>query len=220
VSQLEHTFLFADLAGFTALTEAHGDEPAAEVAGEFSHAVRELLPRFSAREVKAIGDALMLRGSDPAATVRLGLEIVEEVGKQHGFPMVRVGMHTGPGIERNGDWFGAAVNLAARVSGVAAGGDVLLTESTKAAASELHGVVLRERGRHAFKNVVASVLVYAAAREGERNPRGLPIDPVCRMAVDPQHSAGRLTHAGVEYHFCSLECAARFAAAPDDYTGG
>jgi adenylate cyclase len=203
------------------LTEAHGDEPAAEIADEFCRAVRELLPHFSAQEVKTIGDALMLRGSDASATVRLGLEIVEEVGKQHGFPMVRAGMHTGPGVERNGDWFGAAVNLAARVSGVASGGDVLLTESTRSAASELHGLVLRERGRHAFKNVVGPVMIYAAVREGECNPEdGLPIDPVCRMAVDLQHSAGRLSHAGVEYHFCSLECAARFAAAPDVYTEG
>ena len=115
------TFLFADLAGFTALTEAHGDDQAADLVGGFCAAVRELLAAHQAREVKAIGDALMLRAVDAAAAIRLGLCIVHDVGAQHGFPLVRVGMHTGPAVERDGDWFGATVNLAARVSAAASG---------------------------------------------------------------------------------------------------
>ncbi|TMK40383.1 MAG: YHS domain-containing protein [Actinobacteria bacterium] len=221
VSGRPHTFLFADLAGFTALTEAHGDEQAVALVGEFGAAVRRLLADHRAQEVKSIGDAVMIRGDEPAAAIRLGLKIVHEVGEQHGFPVVRVAMHTGSALERHGDWFGATVNLAARVSGAASGGEVLLTDATRAAAGGLEGVELRERGRTTLKNVGEPMLLYAAVQAGERDPEdGLPIDPVCRMAVDPEHSAGRLTHADVEYHFCSLECAARFAAAPDDYTEG
>jgi adenylate cyclase len=52
------TFLFADLSGFTALTEAHGDEQAADLTGGFCVAVRGLLAEHQAHEVKAIGDAL------------------------------------------------------------------------------------------------------------------------------------------------------------------
>src|SRR5207245_236353 len=133
---------------FTALTEAHGDRQAADVAAEFSTAVRRWLSSHVAEEVKTIGDALMIRGGDPAAAIRLGLRIVEDVGRQHGFPTVRVGMNTGQALERDGDWFGSTVNIAARVSGVASGGEVLLTETTKVAAAELGGVDLRERGRH------------------------------------------------------------------------
>ena len=69
-----------------------------------------------------------------------------------------------------------------------------------------------------MKNVGQPVLLFAAVREGERDSGGLPIDPVCRMAVDPEHGAGRLSFEGVEYHFCSLECAGAFAAAPPRYT--
>src|SRR2546422_2240767 len=209
-----HTFLFADLAGFTALTEAHGDRQAADVAAEFSVAVRALLPSHAAEEVKTIGDALMIRGGDPAEAIRLGLGIVEDVGTQHGFPAVRVGMNTGQALEREGDWFGATVNIAARVSGLASGGEVLLTETTKVAARELGGVHLHERGRHELKNIGEPVLIFAAVREGARDPAGLPIDPVCRMAVNPEHSAGRLSYEGVEFYFCSLECARAFAADP------
>jgi class 3 adenylate cyclase len=84
------TFLFADLSGFTALTEAHGDEQAADLVGGFCVAVRQLLAAHQAQEVKTIGDALMLRTSDAAAAIRLGLCIVHDVGAQHGFPLVRV----------------------------------------------------------------------------------------------------------------------------------
>jgi YHS domain-containing protein len=62
------------------------------------------------------------------------------------------------------------------------------------------------------------VLLFAAAREGQRDSTGLPIDPVCRMAVDPEHSAGQLSYEGVEYQFCSLECAGAFAADPERYS--
>ena len=205
------TFLFADLSGFTALTEAHGDEQAADLVGGFCVAVRQLLGGHQAQEVKTIGDALMLRTADAGAAIRLGLCIVHDVGARHGFPLVRVGMHTGPAVERGGDWFGATVNLAARVSAAAGGGEALLTEATKTAAGEVAGVELRERGRWPFRNVGAPVPVYAAIRHGKRSSLGLPIDPVCRMAVDPWHGAGRLTHQGVEYCFCSLECAGAFA---------
>jgi len=214
------TFLFADLSGFTALTEAHGDEQAADLVGGFCVAVRRLLAAHQAQEVKSIGDALMLRTGDAAAAIRLGLCIVHDVGAQHGFPLVRVGMHTGPAVERGGDWFGATVNLAARLSAAAAGGDALLTATTRTAAGDVHGVELRERGRWTFRNVTEPVPVYAAVRQGARSPAGLPIDPVCRMAVDPWHSAGRLTHEGVEYCFCSLGCAGAFAQHPATYTAG
>jgi adenylate cyclase len=212
------TFLFADLSGFTALTEAHGDEQAADLVDGFCVAVRQLLDEYRAQEVKTIGDALMLRSGDAAAAIRVGLCIVHDVGSQHGFPLVRVGMHTGPAVERAGDWFGTTVNLAARVSAAAAGGEALLTAATQAAAGGVEGVELRERGRRAFRNVAAPVQVYAAVRQGTRSSSGLPVDPVCRMAVDPGHGAGRLSYEGVEYCFCSLGCAGAFAQHPSRYT--
>src|SRR5215216_4346951 len=214
------TFLFADLSGFTALTEAHGDAQAADLVGGFCGAVRRLLAANQAQEGKTSGDAVMPRISDAAAAIRFGRWIVHDVGAQHGFPMVRVGMHTGPAVERGGDWFGATVNLAARLSAAAAGGDALLTAATRAAAGGVEGVELRERGRWTFRNVTEPVPVYAAVRQGTHSSAGLPIDPVCRMAVDPWHSAGRLTHEGVEYCFCSLGCAGAFAQHPATYAAG
>jgi class 3 adenylate cyclase len=212
----EQTFLFADLAGFTALTEAHGDEDAADLAADFCGCVRALLSDYEAEEVKTIGDAIMVRCSDPGRAIELGLRIVEEVGGRPGFPVVRVGMHTGPATERQGDWFGSAVNVAARVSAAAGGDEVLLGEATYEAAGNVPEIELRRHGEHRFKHVREPVRLYRALRAGAAALER-PIDPVCRMAVDPNQAAGTLEYEDTTYCFCSLECARAFSEAPASY---
>src|SRR5205085_6828323 len=156
------TFLFADIAGYTALTEAHGDAQAADLVAEFFHAVSEELPTWGGTHVKTIGDALMLRIPDPAQAVLLGLRITHELLLGHGAPAVRVGLHHGPAIERNGDYFGAAVNLAARVAAVAIGGEVLLTAHTAALAPTLEGILYQPRGRQTLRNIREPVELFVA----------------------------------------------------------
>jgi adenylate cyclase len=212
-----HTFIFADMSGFTALTEAHGDEAAADLVAELSAAVSPRLTRRRAEQVKSIGDALMIRGDDPVEAIRLALEIVHEVGGHDRFPTIRAGLHTGPATERDGDWFGATVNLAARVAGRAAGGEVLLTEMTRAAVGPADNLMMRERGRIQLRNVSEPVFLFGAMRRGVVSTRDLPVDPVCRMAVEPENAAGSLDHGGARYFFCSLQCAGRFAADPERY---
>jgi len=140
-SAITATFMFADIAGFTALTEAHGDQEAAKLVGDFCDAVDAELPEFGGTQVKTIGDALMLHIPDPGKAVLLGLRIAHDVLQGHGAPAVRVGMHHGPAIERGGDYIGSAVNIAARVSAAATGGGVLLTAQTAAAAPQVEGVL-------------------------------------------------------------------------------
>lgn len=224
----QHTFLFADLSGFTALTEAHGDDEAADLAGGFFAEARALLAEHGAEEVKTLGDAVMIRCGSASEAIRLALRLVQEVGARHGFPSVRVGVHTGAAVEREGDWFGATVNLAARVSAAAAGGEVLLTEAAAAGAGATGGgelgsvhphgdVVLRPRGRRELRNVAEPVELFEASCEASRSAEGFPVDPVCRMAVDPENAAGRLTYEGVEFHFCSLHCVRAFSERPERY---
>jgi adenylate cyclase len=211
-----HTFLFADLAGFTALTEAHGDQQAADLAHEFSRAAEALLPRHGAEQIKTIGDALMLRIDTPAAAITPGLALTHDLLADSGYPTIRVGMHHGPAVRRAGDWFGATVNLAARVSGLARGGEVLLTEATRKSAGQVEGVRFEAHGVHHLRNVTEPVKVLSAiVTKGAH--REVDVDPVCRMAVDPDGAVGSLTHQGRRYFFCSLECAARFAGHPELY---
>jgi class 3 adenylate cyclase/YHS domain-containing protein len=213
------TFLFADIAGYTALTEAHGDEQAADLVAEFFDAVSQELPTWGGTNVKTIGDALMLRIPDPAQAVQLGLRITHELLRGHGAPAVRVGLHHGPAIERDGDYFGATVNLAARVAAVATGGEVLLTSHTAALAPALEGIFYQPRGRQTLRNIREPVELFAAIPQGQPVHGKLPIDPVCQMAVDPEHAAGRLIFEDAAYFFCTLACAAAFAKHPERFTG-
>jgi adenylate cyclase len=211
------TFLFADIAGFTALTEAHGDEEAAALVAGFCDAVRAELPAAGAAHVKSIGDALMLRVPDPGPAILLGLRITRELMRAHGAPAVRVGLHHGAAVERDGDYFGATVNLAARVSGVATGGEVLLTAHTASLVPQLEGVLYEARGRQTMRNVREPVELVAAVPEGEATQGRLVVDPVCRMAVDPARAAGRLIYEDAAYCFCTLACAGDFARQPERF---
>jgi adenylate cyclase len=214
----QQTFLFADLAGFTALTEVHGDEVAADAVSDFCRDVRELLPEFEAEQVKSIGDAVMVRVPEASSAIELAVRLIGEVGTRHGSLAVRVGAHTGPAVHRDGDWFGAAVNLTARVAAVADRGEILMTEVTRSAAGgALSTYEVEKRPGQTFKNIAEPVTVYALTLASQPDLADLPIDPVCRMAVDPSEAVERRVHDGVEVYFCSAECAAVFARHPERY---
>lgn len=83
------TFLFADLAGFTALTETHGDEDAADVVARFYDLTRASLIGES-RLMKTIGDAVMIVADQPQAAVLTALRLVAAV---------RAGLHSGSAAE-------------------------------------------------------------------------------------------------------------------------
>lgn len=209
----ERTFLFVDLAGFTALTEAHGDRQAADLAQRFAGLSREALDAED-RLVKSIGDAVLLAAPNPKAGLMLCGRLLDQLGAEPNFPAPRTGMHHGPAVERNGDFFGAAVNLAARVAAQAFGGQVLATESVVEAARSA-GISVVDLGTFRFKNISEETRLF----EIHVGPRieGGAIDPVCRMRVEREDAAGRLRYRDADYWFCSLDCAARFAAAPDSY---
>jgi adenylate cyclase len=199
----------------------HGDEEAADLVTRFAAEVRVALPDYGAEEIKTIGDAVMIRAGEPERAVRLAIAIVHDLGRRHGHPAVRAGIHTGPAVERDGDWFGASVNLAARVSAAASGGEVLITAATASRITGDRGeprLHLSPRGTRELRNVARPVELLHATCDFTRDLEGLPIDPVCRMGVDPGHAAGTLVHEGVKYCFCSLDCVRRFAESPERYS--
>jgi adenylate cyclase len=212
------TFLFADLASYTVLTEVHGDEEAARIVEAYCDDLRQLLSEHHGHEVKTIGDAMLVRVPDADQAVLLGTRAALELGgAAHGSPSVRVGMHFGTAIEKSGDYFGHTVNVAARVSAIAGAGEVLVTDDVVRAAGAVESVQFIERGRHVLKGIEEPVLIHLAVAAGEHSPEGLPIDPVCQMAVDPGRAAASVFHEGSRYHLCSLRCLRLFAAHPEHY---
>jgi adenylate cyclase len=206
--------MFADLAGYTALTDVHGDQEAIALLDDYLSALRALVAEHGGSEVKSIGDALLVRAPDAEQALLLGLRATTEIGARHGSPSVRVGMHHGEAIEREGDYFGQTVNIAARVSALASAGEVLVTGAARDAAGEVEGVRFHQRGLQRLRGISEPVSIYLAS---SGTAAELPIDPVCRMAVDPERAAGALELEGVRYHFCSLDCARRFAEQPEHF---
>jgi adenylate cyclase len=162
----DHTFLFADLVGFTALTDAEGDERAAAVGAALQRHARELAGPHGAEVVKAMGDAAMLRCGDPAAAIRLALCLVAQVEADPRLPPVRVGIHSGSAVSHDGDWYGRAVNVASRLCSVAAGGEVLVSEETLGRAGGQSAISVGERRLHWLKNVTEPVAARAAESHG------------------------------------------------------
>jgi adenylate cyclase len=122
---------FADLAGYTRLTEEAGEEQAVDVVERFVAGVEATLPD-DARVVKTIGDEVMVVGSDAAALVDWAVGYQRLAANAR--PRPRIGMHSGAALYRDGDYYGRAVNLAARVAARAAGGEVLVTRPVMDAA--------------------------------------------------------------------------------------
>lgn len=123
LGRLRVAIAFADLAGYTRLTEEAGEEEAVGAVERFVEAVENTLPE-DARVIKTIGDEVMVVGSDPAALVDWAVGFQQLMTER---PLPRIGVHYGETMYRDGDYYGRAVNLAARVAARAAGGEVVVT---------------------------------------------------------------------------------------------
>jgi hypothetical protein len=131
-------------------------------------------------------------------------------------------MHTGQALERGGDWFGTTINIAARVSGIATGGEVLLTQATRAAAGNRDGIYLSERGRHPLKNIGEPVLLFAAVRDGERDDAGLAIDPAVWVAhrfLGSAESHDAVGFRGTLQRFAQLVRSSKEVAVREQHSG-
>jgi len=131
LGRLRVAIAFADLAGYTRLTEEAGEEEAVDMVERFVESVEDTLPE-DARVVKTIGDEVMIVGADPAALVDWAVGFQQLNAGQR--PLPRIGVHSGDTLYRDGDYYGRAVNLASRVGARAAGGEVLVTQRVVEAA--------------------------------------------------------------------------------------
>jgi len=120
--RLPAAVVFVDLSGFTSLTAAMGDVAAAEVVERFAGIVRNVIGRSPGQVVKQIGDGFLLLFPDAGSAVRSSVALEQQVSREPQFPSVRGGIHWGPVLYREGDYVGAAVNVAARLLAEAAPG--------------------------------------------------------------------------------------------------
>jgi adenylate cyclase len=148
---------FLDITGFTRLTE----EPA-DLATRLATLVRRASQEHGGTPVKWLGDGVMFYFREPGAAVLAALEMVEVVGRR-GLPPAHVGIHAGPVVFQDGDYFGRTVNLAARIADYARPGEVLVSQEVVGAA-EGGPVTFTEIGPVELKGVPGTLRLHIARR--------------------------------------------------------
>jgi len=141
---------FADMVGFTLLSQHLGGDELAVVVRRFEEISYDVVAAHGGRVVKTIGDEVMFVVSDSAAAARIGLDLAAAYADDDLLGDVRVGLAAGPVLVRDGDYFGATVNLAARIVQIAEPGTVLVSDDLHTmleacAAGEFGGGPLRPR---------------------------------------------------------------------------
>jgi adenylate cyclase len=155
--------VFADLSGYTRLTEELGDAAAAQMAIGLSELMQDVASSHDGRVVKLIGDAAHFYFHEPSDAILGALAFVEGV-EPHRLPPAHVGVNAGPMTYTDGDYYGLAVNIAARIAAMAGPGQVLVGE-VAAAAGDPEGVRFEEVGPTQLKGVSRPVTVYRAHRK-------------------------------------------------------
>jgi adenylate cyclase len=174
--QITPTFVFADLVGYTAAADEYGDEAAARLASDFRRGMAVLSRRHGARPVKSLGDGAMIWAPDPARAVALVASMLDELGSRPDLLPVRVGVHTGPAVMRDGDWYGSAVNVAARLAGAAGPNQALVSDITQSAVvSELRSRLCYQ-GRLVLRGLRRPIAVWRLTLQEAPAP-ALPLRP-------------------------------------------
>ena len=154
---------FTDIEGFTAFTASEGDEAASQLLAEHYRQTGPVVRSRGGHISKRLGDGLLLTFPSPEAAVLACLEMVD-VEPQ---PLrLRAGINVGEVVVAGDEIVGHVVNVAARAAESAKGGEVLVTDEVRKAASDIRGVKFgRARGK-SFKGVGEKVLVCRAEWDG------------------------------------------------------
>ena len=154
------TVMFTDIVGSTERAGELGDARWRDLLAAHRAAVRRELERFRGREVKALGDGYLATFDGPARAIRCGHAIAQEA---HSIGLeVRIGLHSGEvEMMEDDDIGGIAVHIAARVGGLAAGGEVLVTSTVKDLVAG-SGVRFVDRGTKHLKGVADEWRLFSA----------------------------------------------------------
>ncbi len=151
---------FLDITGYTRLTQERGDAAAADLATKLARLVERASARHGGRPVKWLGDGVMFYFKDPGPGVVAALEMVAGVAEA-GLPPAHVGLHAGPVVFQEGDYYGTTVNIAARIAEYARPGEVLVSQEV-VDASDVGDIAFREIGPVELKGVSGEMRLHAA----------------------------------------------------------
>lgn len=152
---------FLDLTGYTRLTDERGDEAAAATAAELSRLVQRISSRHAGKPIKWLGDGVMFHFAEPGPGVVAALEMVQAAAASD-LPRAHVGLHAGPILFQEGDYFGRTVNVAARIADYARQGEVLVSQEVVDSTGEVPGLRFDEIGPVELKGLAEPIRLHVA----------------------------------------------------------
>ncbi len=161
---------FADLVGFTALSQQVSDEELAAVVDQFEGLAYDIVVAGGGRVLKMIGDEVMFVVEDPAAAVEIALTLADASRDAADLSDVRAGLALGPVLEREGDAYGPTVNLASRITAIAYPGSVVVSPDLRAALEEADAAFTFRSMRPRFLKHIGRVSLSVVRRAGEGPP--------------------------------------------------
>ena len=166
------TFLIADVRGFTRFTHERGDQAAADLTTRFSELVRRVVEDVDGVVVEFRGDEALAAFGSPRRAIRAATDLqarfeAETFGEPPGVPLpVGIGLDVGEAVAVDHGYRGNALNIAARLCGLAGPGEVLASAEVVHLAGRVEGISYEEKGSMKFKNVEEPVRVIRIVAEG------------------------------------------------------
>lgn len=204
-------FLFADLRGYSAYTERHGDQAAERLIARYRSLVREQIAAFSGAEIRTEGDSFYVVFASVSEAVEAAVAIrdsatVVGAGARELIP-VGIGIHAGESRDGEHGIVSSAVNVAARVCAVSGAGEVLVTETVRSLVRTAMPIEFHPAGRRRLKGIAEPIALYrvqpptAAVGARRRPSAGLLIGAafaVILLAVMSRDSASSGSNASAE----------------------
>ena len=164
------TFLIADIRGYTRFTQERGDEAAARLVTRFTAITRETIETRGGAIVEVRGDEALAVFASARQALRAAVELQvrfeDETRADPGTPLnVGIGVDSGEAVRIDGGFRGAALNVAARLCGLAHAGEVIATDSVVHLAGRLEGISYIDRGRVHLKGIAEPIHILELRRE-------------------------------------------------------
>jgi class 3 adenylate cyclase len=166
------TVFFSDIEDSTVLNERLGDAKWVRVLNAHDEVVRRTVNRHGGHVVKSQGDGFMVVFGDPLAAAQSALEIQDGFARPGSRTLrtnpvkVRIGMHRGTVVARDGDYFGRNVAMAARVAAAAHGGEVLVSDDLKDELDGAPGLFLEPHGEVELKGLADRHALWELSAQG------------------------------------------------------
>ncbi len=193
--------LMADLSGYTALTETHGANSAANLIDKFISIAENCLVGDSKLH-QYVGDEIMFISEQPDFLLATALKLAANTSREEHFLQVHGGLHFGKVLKRADNYFGSTINLASRIATKANAGSFWCSGDFVNAITDKSICAFISNGHHVFKNITGEKEVFELCTDEIKTSN---IDPVCRMLIINHRNA--IHHPNEDQlYFCSTQC--------------